>query len=104
MNSAIRSFRGAATRSVLRVSAIVLVAGLISGPATARADDIVLRWNEIAARTATATTPFNQSRVAAIVQLPVFEAVNFSHMRIATQQVALMILRNPRLPRSAFRT
>jgi hypothetical protein len=54
----------------------VIVAGLISGPATARADDIVLRWNEIAARTATATSPFNQSRVAAIVQLAVFEAVN----------------------------
>ncbi|HYT74427.1 MAG TPA: hypothetical protein VEL79_06745 [Vicinamibacterales bacterium] len=76
MNSAISSFRGAVSRSVLRVSAIVLVAGLISGPATARADDIVLRWNEIAAWTATATSPFNQSRVAAIVQLAVFEAVN----------------------------
>ena len=76
MNSAIRNFRGAASRSVLRVSAIVLVAGLISGPATARADDIVLRWNEIAAQTATATNPFNQSRIAAIVQLAVFEAVN----------------------------
>ena len=76
MNSAISSFREAVSRSVLRVSAIVLVAGLISGPATARADDIVLRWNEIAARTATATSPFNQSRVAAIVQLAVFEAVN----------------------------
>ena len=76
MNSAISSFREVVSRSVLRVSAIVLVAGLISGPATARADDIVLRWNEIAARTATSTSPFNQSRVAAIVQLAVFEAVN----------------------------
>ena len=55
MKSAISSFHGAVSRSVLRVSAIVLVAGLIFGPATARADDIVLRWNEIAARTATAT-------------------------------------------------
>jgi hypothetical protein len=56
--------------------AIVIFTSLSSGPATARADDIVLRWNEIAARTATATSPFDQSRVAAIVQLAVFEAVN----------------------------
>jgi hypothetical protein len=56
---------------------------LLAGPATARpdpapapADDIVLRWNEIAARTATVTSPFNQARVGAIVQLAVFEAVN----------------------------
>ena len=55
---------------------VMLVAGLMSGPATARADDIVLRWNQIAAQTATATSPFNQSRVGAIVQLAVFEAVN----------------------------
>ena len=76
MNAAISSFAGTASRSVLRVAAIVFVAGVISGPATARADDIVLRWNQIAAQTATATTPFNQARVAAIVQLSVFEAVN----------------------------
>ena len=76
MNSAIGSFRKAMSPSVVRVSAIVLVAGLISGPATAGAGDIVLRWNEIAAQTATVTSPFNQSRVAAIVQLAVFEAVN----------------------------
>jgi hypothetical protein len=49
---------------------------LMFGPAAARADDIVLRWNEIAARTATATNPFNQARIGAIVQLAVFEAVN----------------------------
>jgi hypothetical protein len=54
----------------------MLVAWLVSGAAAARADDIVLRWNEIAARTATATSPFNQARVGAIVQLAVFEAVN----------------------------
>jgi hypothetical protein len=54
----------------------MLFAGLVCGPATASADDIVLRWNEIAARTATATSPFNQARVGAIVQLAVFEAVN----------------------------
>ena len=76
MNSPISSFREVASRSVLRVSAIVLVASLIAGPATARADDMVLRWNEIAARTATSTSPFNQARVGAIVQLAVFEAVN----------------------------
>ena len=76
MNAAISSFAGTGSRSVLRVAAIVFVAGVISGPATARADDIVLRWNQIAAQTATATTPFNQARVAAIVQLAVFEAVN----------------------------
>jgi hypothetical protein len=76
MNSTSSSFPGAASRSAFRVLAVVLVAGLISVPTTARADDIVLRWNEIAARTATVTTPFNQSRVAAIVQLAVFEAVN----------------------------
>ena len=76
MNSPISSFREVVSRSVLRVSAIVLVADLIAGPATARADDMVLRWNEIAARTATSTSPFNQARVGAIVQLAVFEAVN----------------------------
>lgn len=68
--------RQAMSRSFLRVLAIVLVTNLLSGPSAARADDIVLRWNEIAAQTATATNPFNQSRVAAIVQLAVFEAVN----------------------------
>jgi hypothetical protein len=54
----------------------MLVVGLVSGPATAWADDIVLRWNQIAAQTATATNPFNQARIGAIVQLAVFEAVN----------------------------
>ena len=75
-NSLKRSFPGAVSRSGLRVLAIMLVTGLIFGPATAGADDIVLRWNEIAARTATATSPFNQARVGAVVQLAVFEAVN----------------------------
>ena len=50
MNSAISSFRGAVGRSAGRVLMIVLAVGLISGPATARAEDIVLRWNDIAAR------------------------------------------------------
>ena len=76
MDSTVRGFRRAASRSILQATTLVLLVGLVSGPATARADDIVLRWNEIAARTATATSPFNQSRVAAIVQLAVFEAVN----------------------------
>ena len=76
MNSAIRSSCGEVSRSMLRVSTMLLFVCLVSGPATARADDIVLRWNEIAARTATATNPFNQARIGAIVQLAVFEAVN----------------------------
>ena len=76
MKSTNNSFPGAIGRSVLRGMAIVLVTGLISGPSTAGADDIVLRWNQIAAQTATATSPFNQARVGAIVQLAVFEAVN----------------------------
>jgi hypothetical protein len=46
----------------------------IASPASA--DDIVLRWNALAAQTATATSPFNQARIGAIVQLAVFEAVN----------------------------
>jgi hypothetical protein len=54
----------------------MLVVGLIAGVVTAKADDLVLRWNQIAAQTATATNPFNQARVGAIVQLAVFEAVN----------------------------
>ena len=75
-NSTHNSFVGAVSRSVLRGVAIVLVTALVSSASTAGADDIVLRWNEIAARTATATSPFNQARVGAIVQLAVFEAVN----------------------------
>ena len=76
MNSTVRRSRRAASRSTLQATTLVLFIGLVSSPATARADDIVLRWNEIAARTATATTPFNQARVGAVVQLAVFEAVN----------------------------
>jgi len=55
---------------------VLLLIGLVSGPATAWTDDIVLRWNQIAVQTATATNPFNQARIGAIVQLAVFEAVN----------------------------
>jgi hypothetical protein len=61
--------------SILRVSVVMLLAGLVPGPARA-ADDMVLKWNEIAARTVTATNPFNQARIMAITQLAVFEAVN----------------------------
>jgi hypothetical protein len=75
MNSTVRGFRRAASRSI-QATTLVLFVGLVSAPATASADDIVLRWNEIAARTATATSPFNQARVGAVVQLAVFEAVN----------------------------
>jgi hypothetical protein len=76
MNSTNSNFPGAVSRSVLRGVAIVVVTGLLLGPSTAGAQDIVLRWNEIAARTATTTSPFNQARIGAIVQLAVFEAVN----------------------------
>ena len=58
------------------LATVIVCLCLVFGPAAARADDIVLRWNEIAARTATATNPFNQARVGAIVQLAVFESVN----------------------------
>jgi hypothetical protein len=51
-----------------------LFVGLVPRPAAA--DDLVLKWNEIAARTALATNPFNQARIMAITQLAVFEAVN----------------------------
>jgi len=62
-------------QSVLRIF-LAAAAGLLLSPVSATADDIVLKWNEIAARTANATSPFNQARVGAIVQLAVFEAVN----------------------------
>jgi len=75
MNSTIKH-RSAARRTPLNACTVMLFVGLMFGPAAARADDIVLRWNEIAARTATATNPFNQARIGAIVQLAVFEAVN----------------------------
>lgn len=75
MTSGNGSLPGVVVRSILRVSAVLLV-GLLSLPAQASAEDTVLKWNEIAARTAVATSPFNQARVMAIVQLSVFEAVN----------------------------
>lgn len=63
-------------RSIPRATTVMMLAGLVLSSASAWADDIVLRWNEIAARTATATSPFNQARIGATVQLAVFEAVN----------------------------
>ena len=63
-------------RFILRASTAVLLVGLVSGPAPASAEDMVLKWNDVAARTAVVTSPFNQARIMAIVQLSVFEAVN----------------------------
>jgi hypothetical protein len=57
------------------IVALILVPTLLSA-APANADDIVLKWNDIAAKTAVATSPFNGARVMSIVQLSVFEAVN----------------------------
>lgn len=66
---------GAMRRSVVRVVVFMVLAAVASGRASA-AGDPVLRWNEIAASTVTATNPFNQARIMAITQLAVFEAVN----------------------------
>jgi hypothetical protein len=76
MTSGIRTLRGTVIGSILRLSTVALFVGLVSGPASANAEDIVLKWNDLAAKTAVATSPFNQARVMAIVQLSVFEAVN----------------------------
>jgi hypothetical protein len=76
MHSSNRRPRRAVHRSIRHLAIAMLFVALVFGPATARADDIVLRWNAIAAQAATATTPFNQARVGAVVQLAVFEAVN----------------------------
>jgi hypothetical protein len=75
MTSRIKSLDGGVGRAIVRASVVMLLAALVARPATAQ-DDIVLKWNELAARTATATNPFNQARVMAIIQLAVFEAVN----------------------------
>jgi hypothetical protein len=72
MSSAIRHV----DRNRLKSFACVIALWLCWMPASAAADDLVLRWNDIAARTATATNPFLQARHGAVVQLAVFEAVN----------------------------
>ena len=66
---------GGVTRPIARVLVVMLFAVLVTRPAAAQ-DNVVLKWNEIAASTATATNPFNQARIMAITQLAVFEAVN----------------------------
>ena len=74
MTCAKRRIGGGVGRSILQVVMVILITGLVPGRASA--DDMVLKWNEIAARTVTATNPFNQARIMAITQLAVFEAVN----------------------------
>src|SRR3954447_20976487 len=63
------------TRFRATLAAFVLVGSAASAVA---APDVVLTWNEIAARTLVTQgqTPFAQARMTAIVQLAVFEAVN----------------------------
>ena len=75
MTSRIDRFVGGVARPIVRVLVVTLLAVLVTRPAAAQ-DDLVLRWNELAAQTATATNPFNQARIMAITQLAVFEAVN----------------------------
>ncbi len=75
MSSRIDSLVGGIARPIVRVLVVVLFAVLFTRPAAAQ-DDMVLKWNETAALTATATNPFNQARIMAIIQLAVFEAVN----------------------------
>lgn len=75
MTFRVDSLVGGVARPIVRVLVVMLLAVLVTRPAAAQ-DDIVLKWNEIAARTATATNPFNQARIMAITQLAVFEAVN----------------------------
>ena len=74
MNSRMDSLVGGVARPIVRGLVVILLAVLVARPAAAH-DDIVLKWNEIAARTATVTNPFNQARIMAITQLAVFEAV-----------------------------
>jgi hypothetical protein len=60
-----------------RFRAVLLAVALLL-PATMAQADVVLKWNEIAVKTMIqqGQSPFGQARVAAIVQLAVFEAVN----------------------------
>jgi hypothetical protein len=82
MNLTIRRLQRVMSRLILRGSIVSLFVGLLSAPAPAMAEDIVLRWNGIAAQTATATSPFNQARVGAIVQLAVFRGSERRHRRL----------------------
>ena len=92
MTSGIRTLRSTVVGSILRLLTVVLFVGLVSGPASANAEDMVLKWNDIAARTAVATSPFNGARVLAIVQLSVFESVN----AITETMSRISIRRRPR--------
>jgi hypothetical protein len=74
MTFRIRSLGGGTGRSILLLSLVMLLTTGSSRPAAA--EDIVLKWNQIAAQTATATNPFQQARIMAITQLAVFEAAN----------------------------
>jgi hypothetical protein len=68
------------TPSIRRIVSVATVWTLLVFSAAAARADVVLQWNEIAARTFTTQTPalnpFATARFAAIVQLAVFEAVN----------------------------
>jgi len=67
---------------------VTVIGVLCASPLSARADDVVLHWDDIAVRIMTTqplvvttpatpvSSPFAQARFAAIVQLAVFEAVN----------------------------
>lgn len=71
MTSAIRHLHRAGTTPLIWAMALWLCCAT-----SAAADDLVLRWNDIGARTANATNPFLQARHGTVVQLAVFEAVN----------------------------
>jgi hypothetical protein len=60
-----------------RIRSVLLAVALLC-PATMAQADVVLKWNEIAVKIMIqqGQSPFGQARVAAIVQLAVFEAVN----------------------------
>ena len=75
MTSRVSNRRRRLRRWIVLAVTIVMSAAWPSGPAAA-GDDVVLRWNDIATRTAVVTNPFNQARILAITQLAVFEAVN----------------------------
>jgi hypothetical protein len=63
-----------------RLYSLAVVGLLCVNPLAARADDVVLHWNDISSRTlmaqVPAVSPFGQARFSSIVQLAVFEAVN----------------------------
>ena len=67
---------GRDVRRIWRTLGVLLLICMVYAPVAARAD-VVLDWNEIAARTVIpGQSPFHQARLMAITQLAVFEAVN----------------------------